>query len=214
MSRFAGRGTPWGPALELTVVKARARVWIQRVTHHHSKMHVVLKLATRIFGCPGVDASPRFLALLGQKSFIAPRAEIRRPLTAGSWTTAAAARAPLLLAPIPAGRNDGIHREAASRENGGSRNHEAVDRSRRSLLTDVATVRRVLHGSQDRGRGPRPVPAPVPVQRASAARAEMRMRDSGPRPSEQALDVNSLTDRVIQAIDRRIVAQRERMGRP
>ena len=66
--------------------------------------------------------------------------------------------------------------------------------------------------------------APVEAERAAAMRPEessrparheeLRATGTGLRPPEQAIDVNRLTDQVIQAIDRRIVAQRERLGRP
>jgi hypothetical protein len=44
-------------------------------------------------------------------------------------------------------------------------------------------------------------------------RRESQALQPGPRAPEAAIDVNRLTEQVIQAIDRRIVAQRERLGR-
>ncbi len=67
------------------------------------------------------------------------------------------------------------------------------------------------------------------LRRASAAQTEQkevlrtrtrRVEETGPvgnanshRPRGAVIDINHLTDRVIQAIDRRIIAQRERLGR-
>jgi hypothetical protein len=75
----------------------------------------------------------------------------------------------------------------------------------------------------------RPVPrilrqaAPADVGRAAmpgtdeserpAHREEPPTTGVPPRPPDPAIDLNRLTDEVIQAIDRRIVAQRERLGR-
>ncbi|MFA4902810.1 MAG: hypothetical protein WC600_08695 [Desulfobaccales bacterium] len=49
-----------------------------------------------------------------------------------------------------------------------------------------------------------------PLYRRKKPQEPQRARSS----SEASLDLNHLTEQVIQAIDRRIAAQRERLGRP
>jgi hypothetical protein len=66
----------------------------------------------------------------------------------------------------------------------------------------------------------RPVAEPAPDNRRLAADISMTLPGRRPivagrtdPPAPAAIDMNRLTDQVIQAIDRRIIAQRERLGR-
>ncbi len=58
------------------------------------------------------------------------------------------------------------------------------------------------------------VASPRTMAGASGANYEAgRSTNARPQPPQPAIDVNQLTDQVIKAIDRRIIAQRERLGR-
>jgi hypothetical protein len=55
--------------------------------------------------------------------------------------------------------------------------------------------------------------APTPPHEPAAASAARRSSSGSPQTDSPPVDLNQLTEEVIRAIDRRIIAQRERLGR-
>jgi hypothetical protein len=58
-----------------------------------------------------------------------------------------------------------------------------------------------------------PSPQTSDVPWPHAAGQSHRLNQPGPVQNPNGIDLNHLTDQVIQAIDRRLIAQRERVGR-
>ena len=211
MGHFSVLRSLFGPPPELIVARQRQSVWVQRITHHHSALQLAVQFAMSVFGghrAAGRVGSPRRAEL---RLLIAPPADARVSPVAIASTVAAVAPLPLLLSGVFRGRDDRQRQSAASHINAGTPRSQAAPR--RSFLDAVAPLRRVLRGAHPGESEPRPAPAPMTESRRDA-RTDVKTGDRMVRAAESALDVNGLTDRVIQAIDRRIIAQRERMGRP
>lgn len=92
-------------------------------------------------------------------------------------------------------------------------------------LDSVARAEAPMASAQLKGAAPQAAPLPQSIVRRGAPRAETpeqaprpdapgQYRAHAPRPeAAPAVDINGLTNQVIQALDRRIIAHRERLGR-
>jgi len=88
------------------------------------------------------------------------------------------------------------------------------DPSATALTAPVCPVNGSPIRSPDAGSQMMTVPSDPAAATRSDTRPGSKTRDQVPRVPPPTFDLNGLTDQVIRAIDRRIIAQRERLGRP
>lgn len=212
MSRLTAHPILCVRPLELTVLRQRSHVRIQRIAqHHHSALDLALRLATSLFG--GARDATRLgsPAPLGRQ--IARLASVAADSNHTSGTVSLPALAPLrfVFPRSVQGSGDDVH-AVTSRAGGGALTAQRAA-PRPSLLAGVAPLRRVLRASPD-ARSERRPPSDPAAATTLQARPDRMLRDRVTRAPQPIVDVNGLTDQVIRAIDRRIIAQRERLGRP
>jgi hypothetical protein len=212
MSRLTARRTLLGPPLELTLARLRSHLRIQRISHHHhSALHLALRLATSLFGGSREAIRPGSAAPLALNL-----AHMAFPLADRQPTAATAATLALRPLPLVLARNAQGGAEdtpgAPSRARVGPLTRDGAA-PRPSLLAGTAPLRRVLRASPATVTERKP-PSDAAAAPRSDTRPDGNVRDRVARAPQPALDLNGLTNQVIRAIDRRIIAQRERLGRP
>jgi hypothetical protein len=197
---------------ELALGRLHTRVTI-RNTHRRSHTHLAPRLSLTVSGWKGQSLNRSADGPLTLRLCVEPQrlTQAQRPRLADSIKTAAIEKlATRLIA--RGGRVESIQGNAP----GNSRRAKAVviDGAAPARLnaSALAPVERVIRRSKatetERNISSRSVEmASAELQGQTKAINPLR------QPTDVAIDVNRLTDQVIQAIDRRIVAQRERMGR-
>jgi hypothetical protein len=225
--RYAAAQVPW-PALDLALRRPWPGVILNRISHRaqvYLAPHLTLT-ALRWSGQRRADGgSADWSAPEGLKPRVGPQIGIPlvRPFPVASFASTAVDRLVRRLA----GRRERIESwriPAASPIGGVSRTRNpGTDRERsRDARRGIEAPPRLPqeHAIPMVFRRPRATPTqsaatdPVPDNPRLLAHGWAWTADGARRPaSPEPIDVNRLTDQVIQTIDRRIVAQRERMGR-
>ena len=211
MSRLGARPVLSGPALHLAVVEQRPGIHVQRTAHHHHwSLHLALRLAASAFNRSHDPVHPQSPPPLLRQDACAAflTAHQRQTWDAGGVPTPAPLRWNLARS---VGRIWDDTYAGSSRVGPGAPTARWAA-PRASLLAGVTPLRSVLRTAPDARSERRP-----PSDRAAATTAHVRTDRTLPdvtRAPHAIVDVNGLTDQVIRAIDRRIIARRERLGRP
>jgi hypothetical protein len=196
---------------ELALGRLHPRITI-RNTWRHAHTHLAPRLSLAVLGWKGQSLNRSAAGPLTLRLCVEPQrlTLAQRPRLADPIKTAAIEKlATRLIA--KGGRVESIQENAP----GNTRRTKAVvidgaapARLNASALAHVErVVRRSKATETERNISSRS------VEVASAeSRGQTKAVNPWRQPTDVAIDVNRLTDKVIQAIDRRIVAQRERMG--
>lgn len=198
-------------APEVALGRLHPRVTI-RNTWRHAHTHLAQRLSLTIFGWKGQSLNRPAAGPLALRLCVKPErlTHAQRPRLAVSIKTAAIEQlATRLIA--RGGRVEGVQEDTPV----DSRRAKAVvidgAAPARLSVSAPAPVEKVVRRSK-----PVEIERNISSQSNEVASAAPQSQAKAENPWQQsngvAIDVNRLTDQVIQAIDRRIVAQRERMG--
>jgi hypothetical protein len=241
MDRYGGQPVRW-PRLGLVFRQDQPGVTVQAV-YHQTQMRLAPRLALRVLTWPRphpTDAQPTSAPAPGHPASVL---RLKRRLDTGSaapvsastpvWPTPKLKRAVETILVMSAvgrpGRAPRPELRLASRavwppDTGPLQEHrrlevDAVEQLVRRLVTrrmqmpPLRPVPRVVHRAASIVVSPETATSAPEAQRA-ASRNPFPMAGNRSQTSDfPPIDLNRLTDQVVQAIDRRIIAHRERMGR-
>lgn len=196
--RYTGRVWPWSPQ-SLVLRQDRPAVAGQYL-QQHLHTHIAPRLNLTVLTWPARSNDPLNGAPILPMTRVRVEPEMHVPRT---FIQTAASSAPEQLASRVIASN--------RRVEAGPVTTPANSKARLPILGVQPVPRTVRHEAPmetERGSSTRPAES-SPTE----SQAELKAGNSRPRPGEGSLDLNQLTDQVIRAIDHRIIAQRERLGR-
>ena len=206
--------------MPLQVLRSSPAVRLQNTYQsHHRHLQIAVNITrqmSRVLGVPPVTRRTRTLENFGQSYFSDRRDREspvhvkleRQPLRVSQHDKA-------IVAEQQAKKfSERFERQEAGRGKSATTTRPAVlDDANSQSVTSLLKVKPVAAVVVRRSPAV-PEPAAAEVLATDSSRsARTGTRKVVPRESQPAVDLNRLTDEVIQAIDRRILSQRERLGR-
>ena len=241
LGRYRGQSLRW-PRLGLVFRQDQPGATVQAV-YHRTQMRLAPRLALRVLTWPRphpTDAQPASAPAPGHPASVL---RLKRRLDTGSaapvsastpvWPTPKLKRAVETILVMSAvgrpGRAPRPELRLASRavwppDTGPLQEHrrpevDAVEQlvrrlaTRRVQMPPLQPVPKVVHRTASIVVGPEAVTSMFEAQRAASRNPFSMAGNRLQTPDLLPIDFNRLTDQVVQAIDRRIIAHRERMGR-
>lgn len=208
--RFTVRALPWLPQ-SLTFKQDRPGVAVQYL-QQHSHTHVAPRLALTVLAWPAAQPGSAAHEPARPASRLRVEQEIRTLRTVIRLSESSAPEQLVHRVLAQSRRVEGMppaaHLQASRSLLREPASAEAAELETPMVQPVPRIVRRLAPVEADQVASMRPAEGSRPVRGEG-----LRATGTSPRPPEQVIDVNRLTDQVIQAIDRRIIAQRERLGR-